>query len=105
MLALILLIFCDVIMVGAFAILYSLLPPEIPLYYAHEWGEKQLGSKWEIFSIPFIINLFFVFLDYYKRKEMKNGNVVMANIINTANIIQMITLTLVFLRIIYIVVW
>lgn len=30
----------------------STLPPQIPLYYSRPWGEKQLGSPWELWWLP-----------------------------------------------------
>jgi hypothetical protein len=43
------------------------LPPEVPLYYSLPWGEKQLGSPWELSILPtlcasiFITNLLITF--------------------------------------------
>lgn len=105
MLALILLVLCDLVFVGIFAISFNLLPPEIPLYYSHEWGERQLGSKWELLLVPFIANVFYLYLHFVRRREMKQENIIMAHIISVLNIIQLISLTFVFLRIIFIVIW
>lgn len=46
---------------------WSELPPEVPLYYSLPWGEKQLGSPWELSILPtlsasiFITNLLITF--------------------------------------------
>lgn len=40
-----------------FWLLYSYIPPKIPLFYSRTWGETQLASKEQFFVIPALIAL------------------------------------------------
>lgn len=50
-----------------FALRWSKLPPQIPLYYSLPWGRQQLASPWELTILPvlavsvFATNLLFAF--------------------------------------------
>jgi hypothetical protein len=100
-----LLILTQLLMVALFAITFRSLPPEIPLYFSHAWGEMQLGSKWEIMIIPIVSISFYIVLNYYKRRAIYSREINMAKIITFMNITQMIFLTLAYVRIIFLVIW
>ena len=105
MLTLILLAIANALMIGLFFITFSFLPPEVPIYYSHQWGEMQLGSKWELLLIPIIMISFYIFLNFYKKKAHKDENFILADIFSFINISQILFFCLAFVRIIFVVIW
>ena len=54
-----LLLGADVLMIAAFILKFSRLPPQVPLYYSQPWGESQLADSWMIFFLLIFLNLLF----------------------------------------------
>jgi hypothetical protein len=97
------LILADIIMVAATLLSYSQLPPQIPLYYTHPWGEDQLADMWVIALIPLLLHIFFFVNNWIKNKYVVKESFV-AKLINVFNLFLVCTFTLVFLKIILLVI-
>jgi len=78
------------------------LPPQIPLFYSQVWGEDQLGKIWMIFIIPFLMILFVFINNFLKNKYFKN-QLVFITIFYYTNLLIIISFTLIFLKIIFLV--
>lgn len=105
MFTLILLAIANALIFGLFFITYSFLPPEVPIYYSHQWGEMQLGNKWELMLIPIIMISFYIFLNFYKRRAINDENSILANIFSFINVSQILFFCIAFVRIIIVVIW
>jgi hypothetical protein len=44
-----------------FGLFWANLPPLIPLFYSHSWGEEQLAPKFWFFLLPSLCFLFLIF--------------------------------------------
>ncbi|MFO0703277.1 MAG: hypothetical protein U0525_00965 [Patescibacteria group bacterium] len=105
MFGLILLSITTALMLSLFVITFGFLPPEVPLYFSHQWGEMQLGSKWELLIIPFVMLAFYGVLNLYKRKALSDDNHILFQILNFVSIAEIAFCTFAFIRIIFIVIW
>jgi hypothetical protein len=89
-------------MVAAFILRFSSLPPQIPLLYTRPWGEEQLVDFWVIFLLPVLVNGLFFLNDYFYKKFFL-GNDLVKKILNFTNIFLTASLTLIFIKIIFLV--
>lgn len=90
----------DALMITTFALRYSRLPPQIPLFYSRLWGEDQLADLWLIFLLPFFMNLL-----YFFNKDILNRfyseNELIKNIFYYLNFFLITGFTLIFIKIIF----
>lgn len=53
---------------GTFLLFFGIIPPEVPLYYAHSWGAAQIVNKWELLVVPLaLMNTFHIVLIQFHR--------------------------------------
>lgn len=93
------LIIADFIMIIASVLSYNHLPPQIPLYYTHTWGEDQLADIWQILIIPIFMHIFYFANNWFKKKYIQPGSFIY-KLIDGFNIFIVISFTFVFLKII-----
>jgi len=97
-----LLLFATGLIILIFIIRLPYLPPQIPLFYSKSWGEDQLVDSWMIFILPLLMNgLFFINQFFYKKFFLENNFV--KKIIDYLNLFVIISITLIFLKIIFLV--
>jgi len=89
----------NLILVLSFFIRFSSLPPQIPLFYSLPWGEDQLADNWMIFILPITMDLLF-FVNYYVYSKYFQGNVFIKKIIDYLSLFTIISLSLIFIKII-----
>lgn len=97
-----LLLGADAVMVLLFLLKFRTMPPQIPLFYSKPWGESQLADYWNIFILPIFLNLLF-FLNQYINNRFYKDNYLIRDIIYYLNIFLIISFTLIFIKIIFIV--
>lgn len=95
----------NTLMLGLFAISFGLLPPEIPLYFSHTWGDSQLGTKWEILLLPLVMNLLFFAIYFYGRKMVDRDSLEQKNVLFWTNISQIILVCVAYVRIVLVLIW
>lgn len=93
------LIASNLLMILMFLLKFNHLPPQIPLFYSKPWGEDQLVEYWIIFILPVLLNFFF-FLNRFIYKIFFVDDLVVKKIITYLNLFLIISITLVFLKII-----
>jgi len=96
------LFFANLLMLFIFILKLNRLPPQIPLFYSHLFGEDQLGDLWMIFILPFFLNFFF-FLNNLFYKKFFCDNLLVKKIVDYVNLFLIIIIPLIFLRIIFLV--
>src|SRR3972149_6327228 len=92
----------DALMVATFIFKYSKLPPQIPLFYSQLWGESQLADSWVIFILPIFMNILF-FINQYIFNKFYSDNIFIKNIFYYLHLFLIISFTLIFIKIIFIV--
>jgi hypothetical protein len=93
------LIGCDIVMIAAVLLNFNHLPPQIPLLYSKPWGEDQLADVWMIIVLPFFLNgLYFLNNALYRR--FFSGNEFVKKNIDYLNIFLMVSITLIFIKIV-----
>ncbi|PIV09433.1 hypothetical protein COS31_02345 [Candidatus Roizmanbacteria bacterium CG02_land_8_20_14_3_00_36_15] len=97
-----LLISSDLLMLAVFLIRISSLPPQIPLFYSKSWGEDQLVDSWMIFILLIIMNGS-IFVNKIVYQKYFGGNHFAKKIIDKLNLFLIISTTLIFLKIIFLV--
>ncbi len=97
-----LLLVSNILILIVFLLKLNRLPPQIPLFYSRSWGEEQLADWWMILFLPFMINFFFFFNRYIQKKFFSDNQLVI-RIINYLNLFLIITLTLIFIKIIFLI--
>lgn len=97
-----LLLGADAVMVLLFLLKFRTMPPQIPLFYSRPWGESQLADYWSIFILPIFLNLLF-FLNQHINNRFYKDNYLIRDIIYYLNIFLIISFTLVFIKIVFIV--
>ena len=76
-------------------IVWTFLPPQVPLFYTRPWGEEQLVHPANLFILPglgllvFLINLFIL---SFVPKEEKLINQILISLILVFNFLSLITL-------------
>ena len=99
---LIALIIADLLMVAAFGIQFTKLPPQIPLFYSQLWGESQLADLWYIALIPIFLHVL-VFLNSYIYRRFFWQDHTVKNIIKYMNFIVIGSFTAIFLKIVFLI--
>lgn len=99
---LIALIVADVLMAASFALAFTRLPPQIPLFYTSPWGEDRLADIWVIALIPIFMHLIF-FLNNWIVKRFFRSDSFPAKLFHTANWATIFVSTFIFIRILIIV--
>lgn len=89
----------NIVMILTYLLKYTRLPPQIPLFYSKVWGEDQLADTWFILLIPIIMNIFY-FLNIYLSKKFPVGDWFAHKVLHYLNIFVIVSLTLVFIKII-----
>lgn len=98
----IILIISNLLILIAFILRFSHLPPQIPLFYSKLWGEDQLTDTWMIVFIPILINTFYFLNIYiYRRFFLQIG--IVKKIIDFVNIFLIVVLTIIFIKIIFLI--
>lgn len=93
---------CNGLMFLAFFLKYQTFPPQIPLFYSHTQGEDQLAEWWMIFLLPLLLDLFVIINSFVSRKFFP-GNAFVEKLLRNLNIVLMTTVTVIFLKIVFIV--
>lgn len=96
------LVISHLILFSVFLWRFNRLPPQIPLFYSRQEGEEQLADWWYIFLIPLMMLVFFFLNEYIKTRFFKDKELVI-KLINYVNIILIVCLTLVFIKIIFLI--
>lgn len=96
------LIASNIIMAFVLVLKFNRLPPQIPIFYSRLWGEDQLAEWWMIFLLPIISNLFF-FLNLFLYKRFFFKNEFVKKIVIYLNLFIIISLTLIFIKIVFLV--
>ncbi len=96
------LILSNLLILVTFILRFSHLPPQIPLFYSKLWGEDQLADTWMIVFIPILINAFYFLNMYISRKFFPQIGIV-KKIIDFVNIFLIVVLTIVFIKIIFLI--
>jgi hypothetical protein len=94
------LIVCDLAMAISFILKMSVLPPQIPIFYSRPFGEDQLGEVWYIFLLPVFIHVL-LFLNIYFYNHFFLPDQFIKKIVNILNWFIIITLTVIFIRVIF----
>lgn len=81
---------------------FGSLPPQLPLYYSRPWGEDQLVDWWMLFSLPVIMNILSFFNLFFVNKFFPNNEFV-SKIVHYFNVALTLTLTTVFIKILFLV--
>ncbi len=97
-----LLIGANVLMIVTFLLKYSKIPPQIPLFYSQLWGEGQLADSWMIFILPAVMTLLY-FVNQYIFNKFYYENIFIKNIFYYLNLFLIISFSLVFIKIIFLV--
>ena len=97
-----LLIGADIVMIGTFLLRFPRLPPQIPLYYSKFWGESQLADLWMIFILPIFMNSLY-FINGKILNKFYSTNELIKNIFYYFNIFIIVSFTLIFIKIIFMV--
>jgi hypothetical protein len=86
------------------AVLFKLgsLPPQIPLFYSRPSGEMQLAEWWYIFLLPLLLDLLYILNQTLVRKYFPE-NLFVKTFIHYFNLFLIITITLIFLKIVFLV--
>ena len=92
----------DALMIITFLLRFNRMPPQSPLLYSLLWGEDQLVDTWLIFLLPVFLNLLF-FLNDYLFKKIYSDNEFIKNIFYYLNIFLILSFTLIFIKIIFLV--
>jgi hypothetical protein len=80
------------------------LPPQIPLFYSRPWGEFQITDWWFIFLLPILMNvLYFANLYILKKFFRDEEDNFVRSIIGYLNLFLIISFTLIFLKIIFLI--
>lgn len=96
------LLIANLIMLFAFFFRLATLPPQIPIFYSRPPGDLQLAEWWFIFLIPLLLNFFYVLNTYVYRKFFM-GNDFVAHFMYYLKIFLVVSFTLIFLKIIFLV--
>lgn len=96
------LILSNLLVLVIFIFRFSHLPPQIPLFYSKLWGEDQLADTWMIVFIPILINAFY-FLNIYIYRRFFSQIVIVKKIIDFVNIFLIVVLTLIFIKIVFLI--
>lgn len=94
------LLIADVLMVAAFVLRLSHLPPQLPLVYSQPWGEDQLVDFWFIFILPVLLHFFF-FVNIFIYNKLFFPDHFIRRIIYITNCVLIVLFTFIFLRIIF----
>ncbi len=97
-----LLLVSNLLLLVTFLFRFNKLPSQIPLFYSRSEGEEQLADWWFIFLIPLVIMVFFFLNQYLKKRFFKEAELI-AKLIDYFNIIIVILLTLIFIKIIFLI--
>ncbi|MBI5127561.1 hypothetical protein HZA76_03860 [Candidatus Roizmanbacteria bacterium] len=97
-----LLIAGNAFMIVSFIFKFNSLPPQLPLFYSHPWGEAQLVDTWMIFLIPLLLNLLYV-VNNYLYKKFFSGNELIKKMFDYLMILLIVGFTLIFIKIIFLV--
>lgn len=89
----------NVLMLAVFAIRFTHLPPQIPLFYSMPWGERQLADTWLILMLPIFLNLLFFTNNFIYRRFFPE-NLLVRKIIDVLNLLLSVSFTLIFVKII-----
>lgn len=96
------LLISNLLMIGTFAYKFNKLPPQIPLFYSKLAGEDQLVDLWMIIIIPILMNGF-IFLNNYIARQFFPEDSFIRKMLYYANLFILISFTLIFIRIIFLV--
>ncbi len=96
------LILSNIVMIFVFLIKLDHLPPQIPLFYSRPWGEEQLADWWMILYLILVLNTLF-FLNNYIEKKFFADNQLIAKIFTYLNFFLIITVTFIFIKIIFLI--
>lgn len=96
------LISSNILMVLVFLLQYGKLPPQLPLFYSRPWGEDQLADIWMIFLLPVIMNMFYA-LNHFLYEKYFNPNNFIKKIMWYIDIFLIVSLTGVFLKILFLI--
>jgi len=97
-----LLLGADVLMIISFILKFKTMPPQIPLFYSQLWGESQLADVWLIFVLPIFMNFLF-FINQFVFNKFYSDNIFIKNIFYYLNLFLIVSLTLIFIKIIFVV--
>ena len=86
------------------AVIFKLgrIPPQIPLFYSRPEGELQLSEWWFIFLIPILLNSLYA-LNKFLVKKYFAENAFVKTFAYYFNIFLIVSFTLIFLKIIFLV--
>jgi len=81
---------------------FKQLPPQLPLFYSKISGEDQLADAWMIILLPLLVNFFIIVNNYIYRRFFPE-NLFVKNLSNYFNLFIALSLSLIFIKIIFLV--
>jgi len=97
-----LLICSNLTMILTFLWRFPTLPPQIPLFYSKISGEEQLVDTWMIFLLLVLSDTFY-FLNEYIVKKYFSQNEFVKTIFRFLNIFVIVSFSLIFIKIIFLI--
>ncbi|MCL4374335.1 hypothetical protein M1523_00585 [Patescibacteria group bacterium] len=94
-----LLVGANLLMAGVFVFSYKHLPPQIPIFYSHAWGEDQLGDLVMLAVFPLLLDSLY-FVNRFLQQRFFAANPLISTIIQYLNLFLVISLPLIFLKVI-----
>ena len=82
-------------------LLFKLLPPNLPLFYSLQWGDKQLANHQQFFIIPALIILI-TLINYVTSWQLHQSQLFFKKILLVFSIIATFILTITFIKIVLI---
>lgn len=82
-------------------LLFKWLPPNLPLFYSLQWGDKQLGNHQQFFIIPALIILI-TLINYIISWQLHQSQLFFKKMLLTFSMIATLILTITFVKIILI---
>jgi len=92
----------NLVMLIAFFFKLQSLPPQIPLFYSKPVGDSQVADWWFIFLIPLIMN-FLYYINGFIYKKFFAENIFIEKVIYHFKIILVISFTLIYLKILFLI--
>ncbi len=92
----------NLVMLLSFILRLSHIPPQLPLFYSRTHGEDQLADSWFIILLPILLNGLYIVNSLIFRKFF-TGNDFVRKIVIYLNGSVIVSLTLIFVKIIFLV--
>lgn len=92
----------NALMAGVLVWKFNTLPPQIPLFYSLPLGEDQLGDTWIIIIVPLTMNIIFILNQFIVKRYFQDNDLI-ENLSYYLNLFILVSFTLIFIKIIFLV--